>query len=65
MGKGRQYARMAELQAAQQDVLANFAKEFGPNGSSTPLLLSIRCCRCNQSILPSLTSPSRKIRSFR
>ena len=28
--------RMAELQAAQQDVLANFAKGFGPNGSSTP-----------------------------
>src|SRR5882724_270517 len=28
--------RMAELQAAQQDVLAKFAKGFGPNGSSTP-----------------------------
>ncbi len=28
--------RMAELQAAQQDVLANFAKGFGPTGSSTP-----------------------------
>ena len=29
-------ARMAELQAAQQAVLANFAKGYGPNGSSTP-----------------------------
>ena len=29
-------ARMAELQAAQQDVLANFAKGLGPTGSSTP-----------------------------
>ena len=29
-------ARMEELQAAQQDVLANFAKGIGPNGSSTP-----------------------------
>src|SRR5260370_5669063 len=28
--------RMEELQAAQQDVLANFAKGLGPNGSSTP-----------------------------
>ena len=28
--------RMAELQEAQQDVLANFAKGLGPNGSSTP-----------------------------
>jgi len=28
--------RMQELQAAQQDVLANFAKGLGPNGSSTP-----------------------------
>src|SRR6266446_1943380 len=29
-------ARMEELQAAQQDVLANFAKGLGPTGSSTP-----------------------------
>ena len=29
-------ARMQELQAAQQDVLANFAKGLGPHGSSTP-----------------------------
>jgi VCBS repeat-containing protein len=29
-------ARMEELQAAQQAVLANFAKGYGPNGSSTP-----------------------------
>ena len=29
-------ARMEELQAAQQDVLANFAKGLGPPGSSTP-----------------------------
>ena len=29
-------ARMAELRAAQQDVLANFAKGLGPTGSSTP-----------------------------
>jgi VCBS repeat-containing protein len=29
-------ARMAELQAAQRDVLANFAKGFSPVGSSTP-----------------------------
>jgi VCBS repeat-containing protein len=29
-------ARMEELQAAQQDVLANLAKGLGPNGSSTP-----------------------------
>jgi hypothetical protein len=29
-------ARMEELQAAQQDVLANFAKGFGPIGSSPP-----------------------------
>src|SRR6266571_3336178 len=28
--------RMEELQAAQQDVLANFAKGLGPPGSSTP-----------------------------
>ena len=28
--------RMGELQAAQQDVLANFARGLGPNGSSTP-----------------------------
>ncbi|SHK84814.1 FecR family protein [Bradyrhizobium lablabi] len=28
--------RMQELQAAQQDVLANFAKGLGPTGSSTP-----------------------------
>jgi VCBS repeat-containing protein len=28
--------RMEELQAAQQDVLANFAKGFGPTGSSPP-----------------------------
>src|SRR6266704_3559295 len=28
--------RMEELQAAQQDALANYAKGFGPNGSSTP-----------------------------
>src|SRR6266576_2620508 len=28
--------RMEELQAAQQDVLANFAKGLGPSGSSTP-----------------------------
>jgi len=28
--------RMVELQAAQQDVLANFAKGLGPTGSSTP-----------------------------
>ena len=28
--------RMAELQEAQQDVLANFAKGLGPSGSSTP-----------------------------
>jgi VCBS repeat-containing protein len=28
--------RMQELQAAQQDALANFAKGLGPNGSSTP-----------------------------
>ena len=28
--------RMAELQAAQQDVLANYAKGLGPSGSSTP-----------------------------
>ena len=27
---------MAELQEAQQDVLANFAKGLGPTGSSTP-----------------------------
>ena len=29
-------ARMDELQAAQQAVLANFVKGYGPNGSSTP-----------------------------
>jgi VCBS repeat-containing protein len=29
--------RMEELQAAQQEVLANFAKELGHNGSSSPL----------------------------
>jgi VCBS repeat-containing protein len=29
--------RMEELRAAQQDVLANFTKELGPNGSSSPL----------------------------
>ena len=29
-------ARMAELQAAQQDVLANYAKGLGSTGSSTP-----------------------------
>jgi VCBS repeat-containing protein len=29
-------ARMEELQAQQQDVLANYAKEYGPHGSSTP-----------------------------
>ncbi len=29
-------ARMEDLQAQQQDVLANFAKEHGPHGSSTP-----------------------------
>jgi VCBS repeat-containing protein len=29
-------ARMEELQAHQQDVLANYAKEHGPPGSSTP-----------------------------
>ena len=28
--------RMEELQAAQQDVLANYAKGLGPTGSSTP-----------------------------
>ena len=28
--------RMAELQEAQQDVLANYAKGLGPSGSSTP-----------------------------
>jgi hypothetical protein len=30
--------RMQELQTAQQDALANFAKGLGPNGSSTPPL---------------------------
>src|SRR5215471_7006441 len=29
-------ARMEDLQAQQQDVLANYEKEFGPRGSSTP-----------------------------
>ena len=29
-------ARMEDLQAQQQDVLANYAKEHGPHGSSTP-----------------------------
>src|ERR1700722_19538465 len=29
-------ARMEDLQAQQQDVLANYAKEHGPPGSSTP-----------------------------
>jgi VCBS repeat-containing protein len=29
-------ARMEDLQAQQQDVLANYAKEHGPSGSSTP-----------------------------
>ena len=29
-------SRMQELQAAQQDVLANYAKGLGPSGSSTP-----------------------------
>src|SRR5207248_8190396 len=33
-------ARMEELQAAQQDVLANFAKGFGPGGSGTPPLVN-------------------------
>jgi len=33
-------AQMEELQAAQQDVLANFAKGFGPAGSSTPPFLN-------------------------
>jgi VCBS repeat-containing protein len=33
---GNSAARMEELQAAQQDVFANLAKELGPNGSSTP-----------------------------
>src|SRR5207244_10205243 len=28
--------RMEELHAAQQAILANFAKGYGPNGSSTP-----------------------------
>jgi VCBS repeat-containing protein len=30
-------ARMEELQAEQQDVLANYAREHGPHGSSSPL----------------------------
>ena len=29
-------ARMEDLQAQQQDVLANYAKEHGPHGSGTP-----------------------------
>jgi VCBS repeat-containing protein len=33
---GNTAARMEELQAAQQDVLANLTKEQGPTGSSTP-----------------------------
>ena len=33
-------ARMEELRAAQQDALANFAKAWGPSGSSTPDFLN-------------------------
>ncbi|HKU07596.1 MAG TPA: DUF5801 repeats-in-toxin domain-containing protein [Bradyrhizobium sp.] len=33
-------ARMDELQAAQQAVLSNFAKGYGPPGSSTPFLFN-------------------------
>ncbi len=36
---GNTAARMEELQAAQQDVLANWAKGLGPSGSSTPPFL--------------------------
>ena len=42
-------ARMAELQEAQQDVLANYAKGWG-QADRAPLLPSIRC-QCNPSIL--------------
>ena len=34
-------ARMEELYAAQQDVLANFAKGHGPNGSGTPYFFNL------------------------
>jgi VCBS repeat-containing protein len=34
-------ARMEELHAAQQAVLANFAKGYGPNGSSTPYYFNL------------------------
>jgi hypothetical protein len=33
-------ARMGELQTAQQEVMATFAKGLGPNGSSTPPLVN-------------------------
>ena len=50
-------ARMEELQAAQQDVLANFAKGMGQAGSSTPPSPEIRC-RCSRSILSKPATPT-------
>ena len=41
-------ARMAELQAAQQDVLANYAKGLGPSGSSTPPFFEFAAGAANQ-----------------
>jgi len=35
-------ARMEQLHADQQDVLANFNKAFGPNGSSTPPFFNLQ-----------------------
>ena len=55
---------MEELQAAQQDVLANFAKGLGPTGSSTPPFvnpLPVQPINFIQTDDP----PRRKIRSHR
>ena len=50
---------MEELQAAQQDVLANFAQGLGRTGSSTPPSVN-SLAGCNRSISFRLTLPSAK-----
>lgn len=50
-------ARMEELQAAQQAVLSNYAKGYGPGGSSTPYFLDPAKPQPINFVLPGGTTP--------
>jgi hypothetical protein len=61
---GNSATRMDELHSAQQDVLANYAKGPGTNGSSAPPSARRGCC--SRSILYKAKTPRRRItRSLR